>query len=70
MDEIPYNTKMSVQKLEISSTCISCDNCHIVCPEKAVITDGHDYAIDPWSCTLCGLCIEVCPVDCIKEISS
>lgn len=53
--------------LEISSICISCDNCHLVCPENAVITNGTDYAIDPWSCTLCGLCIEACPVDCIKE---
>ncbi|MBA2405243.1 MAG: 4Fe-4S binding protein [Bdellovibrionales bacterium] len=53
--------------LEISSICIACDNCRLVCPENAVITNGTDYAIDPWSCTLCGLCIEVCPVDCIKE---
>lgn len=52
--------------LEISSICIACDNCHLVCPENAVITNGQQYTIDPWSCTHCGLCIEVCPVDCIK----
>ena len=53
--------------LEISSICVSCDNCRLICPEKAVITDGKMYAIDTWSCTLCGLCVEVCPVECIKE---
>jgi electron transport complex protein RnfB len=58
---------MSQIYLEISSICIACDNCRLVCPEKAVISNGTDYAIDSWSCTLCGLCIEACPVDCIKE---
>jgi electron transport complex protein RnfB len=56
--------------LEISSICIACDNCHLVCPENAVISNGSDYSIDSWSCTQCGLCIEVCPVDCIKEIKT
>ena len=58
---------MSQIFLEISSICISCDNCRLICPESAVITDGVTYSVDPWSCTLCSLCIEVCPVDCIKE---
>lgn len=61
---------MSQPKLEVTSICISCDSCHLICPENAVITDGKDYFIDHWSCTLCGLCIEVCPVDCIKEIKA
>ncbi len=59
---------MSQVVLEISSICVSCDNCHLICPEEAVVTNGTDYSIDSWSCTLCGLCIEVCPVDCIKEV--
>lgn len=58
-----------MKKLEIAPTCISCDNCRAVCPEKAVVTNGVDFYIESWSCTLCGLCIEVCPVDCIKEIT-
>lgn len=53
--------------LEISPACVSCDNCRLICPENAVMTDGKDYHIDHWSCTHCSLCIEVCPVDCIKE---
>ena len=56
--------------LEISTICVSCDSCRLICPERAVITDGLDYVIDPFSCTLCGLCIEVCPVDCIKEVAA
>ena len=43
---MPYNTIMSQIFLEISSICISCDNCHLVCPENAVITNGSDYAIE------------------------
>ncbi len=54
--------------LKISSICLSCDNCRLVCPEAAIITNGSNYYVDQWSCTLCGLCIEACPVDCIKEV--
>jgi Fe-S-cluster-containing hydrogenase component 2 len=38
----------------------------MVCPENSIITDGNEFQIDNWSCTKCGLCIEVCPVDAIK----
>lgn len=60
---------MNQVRLEISPICVSCDSCRLVCPEKAVITNGQEYFIDNWSCTFCGLCIEVCPVDCIKELN-
>ncbi len=53
--------------LEISPVCIACDNCKSVCPERAIVTNGTEYFIEKWSCTLCGLCVEVCPIDCIKE---
>ncbi|MBY0517769.1 MAG: 4Fe-4S binding protein [Bacteriovoracaceae bacterium] len=56
-----------MNSLEIIATCISCDNCRTVCPERAIQTNGKDFFIENWSCTLCGLCLEVCPVDCIKE---
>ncbi|MEX0799508.1 MAG: 4Fe-4S binding protein [Bacteriovoracaceae bacterium] len=55
-----------IKKLEINNTCISCDSCRLICPENAIVTDGKEYAIDPWSCTRCHMCVEVCPVDCIK----
>ncbi|PIK14260.1 4Fe-4S dicluster-binding protein [Halobacteriovorax sp. JY17] len=55
-------------ELEINNRCISCDNCRLICPEKAIIKFKDTYAIDTWSCTLCSICIEVCPVDCIKIV--
>ena len=58
---------MNQIRLEISPICVACDNCRIICPENAVVSDGTIYHIDAWSCTLCGLCLELCPVDCIKE---
>lgn len=59
-----------LEKLEINNTCISCDACSQNCPENSIISNGIDYAIDPWSCTQCGICIEVCPSDCIKLIKN
>ncbi len=56
-------------KLEISPLCIMCDSCKLICPENAVITDGKTYFVDQWSCTMCHLCIEICPVDCIKIVT-
>lgn len=55
--------------LEISSRCIECDNCRLICPEKAIFMDNGNYTIEPWACTLCNACTLVCPVDCIKEVS-
>ncbi len=52
--------------LEINNTCISCDNCRLICPENAVLKNADEYKIESWSCTLCQLCVEVCPIDCIK----
>ncbi len=62
-----YNIIM-LEKLEINNTCISCDNCRIFCPEHSVFTNGKSYTIDPWSCTRCGICIELCPPEAIKII--
>ena len=53
--------------LEITSRCVNCDNCRLICPENSVFKNNEDYFIDTWSCTLCHACIEVCPVDSIKE---
>lgn len=54
--------------IEINNLCVSCDNCRIICPESAVVTDGKTYAIDSWLCTYCELCIVTCPTDSIKII--
>ncbi len=54
------------EKLEINNICNACDSCRLICPEKSIITNGQDYAIDSWSCNGCGICIEICPTDAIK----
>lgn len=56
--------------LKISNSCIACDQCRLICPESAVITDGKIYLIDNFSCTYCTLCVEICPTECIKLESS
>jgi formate hydrogenlyase subunit 6/NADH:ubiquinone oxidoreductase subunit I len=60
-----YNKNM-LPHLEITSTCIACDNCKIICPEFSISSYDNHYFIDTWSCTLCHICVEICPVDAIK----
>ena len=52
--------------LKITSFCILCDSCRLICPEEAISTDSKIYVIDSWSCTLCSICVEICPTECIK----
>jgi Pyruvate/2-oxoacid:ferredoxin oxidoreductase delta subunit len=54
--------------LQILTSCVGCDNCRIICPEDAVIFEEGVFAIETWSCTLCSLCLEVCPDNHIKLI--
>jgi ferredoxin len=57
--------------LKIIDTCINCDVCEPVCPNKAISQGIDYYVIDPAKCTECvghfdvPQCVEVCPVDCI-----
>lgn len=55
---------------KISSRCVGCDNCRLICPKKAIIKNGDEYEIDTWSCNLCHICSEICPVNCIKLIDN
>lgn len=55
-----------LEKLEINNTCISCDTCRILCPEKSIYTNGTDYAIDADRCIHCGICMQICPTNSIK----
>ncbi len=58
------------QKLKITNICVGCDSCRIICPEETIFTQENEYFIENWGCTLCSLCIQVCPVDAIKTIGS
>ena len=57
--------------LKILDSCINCDVCEPVCPNKAISQGEVVYVIDPALCTECvghydePQCIAVCPVECI-----
>ncbi len=57
-----------IPKIEITSRCIHCDFCRIVCPEDSIVFVNGIYTAEEWSCTLCQICAQICPVDCIKII--
>lgn len=42
-------------------TCISCDNCVVVCPDLAVRRVGDGYEVLAEYCKGCGLCVRECP---------
>ncbi|MBI2521369.1 MAG: 4Fe-4S binding protein [Bdellovibrio sp.] len=52
--------------LQITSRCISCDNCRLICPENSIFCQNGNYIIETSSCTFCFYCIAVCPSDAIK----
>lgn len=57
--------------LKILDTCVNCDVCEPVCPNKAIFIGPAIYEIAPQHCTECvghfdlPQCVEVCPVECI-----
>ena len=59
--------------LKILDSCINCDVCEPVCPNKAISQGEVVYVIDPALCTECvghydePQCVQVCPVDCIPK---
>jgi ferredoxin len=59
--------------LIILDTCVNCDVCEPVCPNKAISLGEQYYVIDPDLCTECvghfdnPQCVEVCPVECIPN---
>ena len=58
--------------LKILETCINCDVCEPVCPNRAISQGEAVYVIDPGLCTECvghhdePQCVVVCPVECIE----
>ena len=57
--------------LRIDDTCVNCDVCEPVCPNRAITMGPEIYVIDPHLCTECvghfdePQCVVVCPVECI-----
>ena len=61
----------TAMSLKILDTCVNCDVCEPVCPNKAISLGEEYYVIDPALCTECvghhdePQCVVVCPVECI-----
>ncbi|SHE62329.1 electron transport complex, RnfABCDGE type, B subunit [Caldanaerobius fijiensis DSM 17918] len=55
-------------RLVCQAGCIGCRACERVCPHDAIHVKENLAAIDYDKCTNCGLCVEKCPVKCIKVI--
>lgn len=57
--------------LKILDTCVNCDVCEPVCPNRAIAAGALIYEIAAERCTECvghfdaPQCVEVCPVECI-----
>ena len=57
--------------LKITDSCVNCDVCEPVCPNRAISLGPEFYEIAPDLCTECvghhdePQCVVVCPVECI-----
>jgi len=66
--ELPEGTRGRID-IEIDK-CTFCGACEKRCPADAlkVSRDPKSWTINPYSCIICGYCIEVCPKKCIVAI--
>ena len=59
------------------SVCIACKQCEKACPSDCIVVDGvkregekrksvTEFKLDFTKCSLCGSCVEVCPVDALE----
>lgn len=52
----------------VQENCIHCNKC-LQCPQDAISIDRNDFIkINKSKCNYCGLCIDVCPSNCITRI--
>jgi len=57
-----------IETLRDRCTGMTCGKCVVVCPVRIFVANGAHLAVDPEQedeCTLCDLCLQVCPEDAI-----
>lgn len=62
----PESQSPNVQKLYTESKCIGAQECVKLCPENAIILTPKGIITDFETCTLCGICADVCPTKAIE----
>ena len=62
----PESQSPKVQKLYTESKCIGAQECVKMCPEDALTLTPKGIVTDYETCTLCGICADVCPTKAIE----
>jgi len=71
---------VSFDDLDGTHDCIACDACELICPSYCITVRGErmpdskkkratEFLVDFSTCSLCGLCLAVCPTDTLKYSS-
>lgn len=63
------NEKGAHTRKNCSAGCIGCKKCEKVCPTGAILVADNLARIDQSKCTVCGACVESCPVHVIKRLA-
>jgi len=48
--------------------CVKCMRCFLVCPDGTIDKSGEALEIDYDFCKGCGICVNECPVKCMKMV--
>ena len=79
--ELPAAYRSAIQLVRFDATgthdCIACMQCVRICPSRCIVVEGYKpegikrkrasrFEMDFALCSLCGLCIDVCPTDTLE----
>lgn len=64
----PEGIKLQKELIFWEDRCISCGDCEVVCPQKAITMNGKFPLINTAKCDLCGECLKVCYPEAIEIV--